>query len=90
MNALPVNKNQSPNSIIDELIADHGARRVFFALIARVFTRSRPPDTHIAKLGNQPGVEYLSDRERADIGLPPKEQRDLPLDLYSLRRNDFL
>lgn len=74
MNALPVKSGPNLSEVIDELIANFGGRRVFLTIARRLLKRTRPPDTTgLARLSNQPGVEHLDDRTRADIGLPPKE-----------------
>jgi hypothetical protein len=71
MNALPI-KTPTPQDIIDELVAEFGIKKVVLATIARLFKRTRPPDAVLIE--KQPGIDELSDRMRADIGLPPQEQ----------------
>ena len=80
MNALPLKNRPHLSEMVDELIADFGARRVLLALVARLIKRTRPPDTRPGRatgqdLAAQAGVELLDDRVRADIGLPPKRER---------------
>ena len=76
MNALPLKQGPHLSEVVDGLIADFGLRRVLLALMARIVKRTRPPDTTSRhSLAAQPGVEWLDDRVRADIGLPPKEVR---------------
>jgi hypothetical protein len=70
MNALPI-KTPTPQDIIDELVAEFGIKKVVIATIARLFKRTRPPNT--APVPKHPSVDQLSDRMRADIGLPPQE-----------------
>lgn len=80
MNALPI-KTPTPQDIIDELIADVGIKKVIWATITRLFTRTRPPD---GRIENQHGVDGLSDRIRADIGLPPQDHaQQVKIDLIS-------
>lgn len=71
MNALPV-KRPTPQDMIDDLIAEFGMKRVVLVTIARLFKRTRPPN-----LEKQPDVDMLSDRMRADIGLPPQEHSQM-------------
>lgn len=80
MNALPIKNRPHLSEMVDDLIADFGARRVLLALVARLIKRTRPPDTRPGRatgqdLAAQAGVELLDDRVRADIGLPPKRER---------------
>lgn len=74
MNALPVKNGPSLGELVDELIANFGGRRVFLAIARRLLKRTRPPDPTGLALRDQPGVELLDDRVRADIGLPPKRK----------------
>ncbi len=79
MNALPLKPQTPLSEVVDDLVADFGAKRVLLALVARLITRTRPPDTTgLPSLHAQPGVEDLPDAVRADIGLPPKEKRVQP------------
>jgi hypothetical protein len=80
MNALPV-KNPTPQAMIDDLIATFGTKTVIFAMIARLFKRTRPPDsTTFPGIADQPGVDQLTDHLRADIGLPPNEHNRIVID----------
>jgi hypothetical protein len=88
MNALPV-KNPTPQEIIDDLIADVGILKVLFATVARMFKRTRPPDSAtFPGIARQPGVDELNDHLRADVGLPPKEAGRIRIDpiLMALHR----
>ena len=86
MNALPV-KTPTPQEIIDDLVADVGIVKVIFATLVRLLKRTRPPDSETYPgLANQPGIDTLSDRLRADVGLPPKAQERIPVDLVFLMR----
>ncbi|MEM7471552.1 MAG: hypothetical protein AAF340_09395 [Pseudomonadota bacterium] len=77
MNALPLKPGKSPADILDELIANHGARTVVLALASKLVKRTRPPDTTAGRaLLGQPHVDGLDDRLRADIGLDPKGPPD--------------
>lgn len=70
MNALPI-KTPTPQNIIDDLVAEIGIKKVLLAIIARLFKRTRPPN--VTYIENHQDVEHLSDRMRADIGLPPQD-----------------
>lgn len=79
MNALPLKPQTPLSEVVDGLVADFGAKRVFLAIVARLIKRTRPPDTTgLPSLKAQPGVEDLPDSVRADIGLPPKRARVNP------------
>ena len=89
MNALPV-KNPTPQEIIDDLIADVGILKVLFATVARMFKRTRPPDsTTFPGIANQPGVDELNNHLRADVGLPPKEAGRIHVDPILMTLNRF-
>lgn len=70
MNALPI-KTPTPQDIFDDLVTEFGINKMLLATIARLFKRTRPPS--IASIEHHPDVEHLSDRMRADIGLPPQD-----------------
>ncbi len=75
---------------MDKLVADFGTRKVFLAVLARVFRRTRPPDSKtFEKLGDQPGIDQLSEHLRRDLGLPPDHHRQVKIDLIELNRRDF-
>jgi hypothetical protein len=87
MNALPLENVQNPGDVIDELVAGFGFRTVALAVIARIFRRTRPPDSaNFPTLARQPGVEHLSDHLRRDIGLEPDYGRKFHVDLVVLGR----
>lgn len=89
MNALPI-KNPTPQEIIDDLIADVGIVKVALVTFARLFKRTRPPDsTTFPGIEKQPGVDMLSDRLRADVGLPPKVEQKIHVDLVFLNQPRF-
>lgn len=89
MNALPV-KNSTPQEIIDDLVADVGIIKVIFATIARVFKRSRPPDSlTFPGLAKQPGIDVLNNHLRADVGLPPKDAGQIRVDPILMSLNRF-
>lgn len=89
MNALPV-KNPTPQQIIDDLIADVGIVKVTLVTFARLFKRTRPPDsTTFPGIRDQYEVKYLDDRLRADVGLPPKENHRVKVDLVFLNHPRF-
>ncbi|MCK0122279.1 MAG: hypothetical protein ABJO29_10285 [Yoonia sp.] len=86
MNALPI-KTPTPQEIIDDLVAEFGIKKVVLATVARLFKRTRPPDLAVEK---QPGVDGLSDRMRADIGLPPQDHaQQFKIDLITMGHMKF-
>lgn len=81
MNALPLKNVQTPADVIDDLVASFGFRRVALAVIARIFRRTRPPDSAtFPELVWQPGVDHLSDHLRRDLGLDPNHGRKFHVD----------
>jgi len=89
MNALPV-KNPTPQKIIDDLVADIGILKVAFVTLASFLKRSRPPDRlTLSRREKQPGIDMLDDRLRADIGLPPRVDEKLTVDLLLMTRSRF-
>lgn len=90
MNALPLKPGQSPADIIEELIANHGLRAVVLALVTKLVKRTRPPDMVAdPALRDQPEIDQLSDRMRADIGLPPKTPERAHIDLARAMQRDI-
>ena len=82
MNALRINSEFAVISEIDRLIADHGARKVFTAVLIRFFRRSRPPDAEVKRSRVRLIVPaYLRD----DLGLPPEPVPRAHVDLSRLR-----
>lgn len=91
MNALPLENTRKPGDAIDELVASFGFRRVAFAVIARIFRRTRPPDSaSFPTLAWQPGVEHLSEHLRRDLGLEPDHGREFHVDLIVLGRTGYM
>lgn len=81
MNALPV-KNPTPQEIIDDLVADVGIVKVAFVTFVRLFKRTRPPDSKtFPGIGQHPSIDKLDNRLRADVGLPPKVDHRIHVDL---------
>lgn len=90
MNALPLDTNQTPRAVIDDLVANFGMRRVLLAVLTRVFRRSRPPDTGpFPMLAAQTNIDGLSDHLRKDLGLPPNANRRVEIDLISSNQRFF-
>ena len=83
MNALPT-KPPTPKEIIDDLVADVGIVKVVFVTISRAFKRTRPPNCKPS-----PEAEMLSDRMRADIGLPPREDNSHKIYMITMSRPFF-
>ena len=84
MSARPLNTAQIPREVIDDLVANFGLRRVLFAVLTRIFRRTRPPDPRgLLRLARQPGVDELSDHLRRDLGLPPDNSRTIKVDLLT-------
>jgi hypothetical protein len=91
MNALPIENAQTPGDVIDELVASFGFRRVALAVIARIFRRTRPPDSvTFPALVRQPGVEHLSDHLRRDLGLEPDHGCKFHVDLIVLGHRGYM
>lgn len=90
MNALPI-KHQSPHDVIDNLIADFGIKPVLLAVAARLFRRKPARVSgEFPNLENQPGIAYLDDHLRADLGLPPKADRSPLVDqIVTVRMNYY-
>lgn len=90
MNALPLDNSHTPRDVIDDLIASFGFRRVFLAVLTRMFKRSRPPDAiGFGRLFAQDSTEHLCDHLRRDIGLPPNTKRKLEIDLVAINREFY-
>ncbi len=90
MNALPLDNSHTPRDVIDDLIANFGFRRVFLAVLARMFKRSRPPDALEFKgLYSHSNADVLCDHLRKDIGLPPNTKRKLEIDLIAINREFY-
>lgn len=91
MNSVPVKHHDTPQVVLENLIADVGLKTVVFALIGRVFAFRKGADTaENLTLAKQPGVEYLSDHLRKDLGLPPCENQQFFVDPLTIsRRNLF-
>lgn len=90
MNALPIHTGRPPRDVIDELIASFGVRPVLFAVIKRMFKRSRPPDIEAHRLAlSRARIEGLSDRLRKDVGLPPETPHRFEVHLISIT-NGFI
>ena len=89
MNALPV-KTPTPQEIIDDLIADVGIVKVALVTFARLFKRTRPPDsTTFPGIARHPSVDMLDDRMRADVGLPPRVAQKIHVDSVFLNYPRF-
>lgn len=81
MNALPV-KTPTPQEIIDDLVADVGIAKVALVTFVRLFKRTRPPDSKtFPGIGHERDIGILDDRLRADVGLPPKVDHRIHVDL---------
>ncbi|MEP1521950.1 hypothetical protein [Ascidiaceihabitans sp.] len=90
MNALPLDNSHTPREVIDDLIASFGFRRVFFAVLTRVFKRSRPPDAiGFGRLCAQTSTDHLCDHLRRDIGLPPNTKHKLEIDLFAINLESY-
>lgn len=76
MTSIPTNSWQTAAAGIDTLVENFGLRRVVLAMIARLFRKTRPPDSpSFPGLGEQADLSQLSDRLRRDVGLPPDQGR---------------
>lgn len=88
MNAIPLKPR--PQDAIDKLIADHGIGTVFLTVLARLFKRTRLPNIAAHARDHRPrDLNLMDDHLRQDLGLPPREQSRLQIDLMELNRHSI-
>ena len=88
MNVLRIKNANSPQAVIDGLIADFGLKSVLLALATRIWRRGSVPDSaDFPGLANQPGLEHLSDHLRRDLGLPHDTRHKISVDPIMLVRH---
>ena len=83
MNANPVKPPISLHDTVDELVANFGAKKILFEILARRLRKIHPPDKKGRDLLT---LDHLSDHVRKDIGLQPKSGGTQFFDPLMLKR----